>query len=213
MFVAASAGFCPICPSGRPPTVSYAWDPSPTFPLSHYNFKVGKRSGSYFGFFEVRGPPNTAPPTTYTYTIYPDFAPGETIYTIVTAVNTIGLESDPSNEISYAVPDYTRPNGELNQGPYMEYSCREESDGRGGTVRMLRLKFRLQPDSPTNWYLMAADNVTGPYYVVTETATFIETDNWNNNVYEFAVPAIEAKKFFKLQFSASGMQALPVRPR
>ena len=79
-------------------TVTLAWDPSPTPTVVGYTIQYGTNSGRYSEFL-LYGIATTA--------VIPELQEGVTYYFVVTAHTDGGLESDPSNELVYTVPDGT----------------------------------------------------------------------------------------------------------
>lgn len=77
-------------------SVTLAWDASPTPTVVGYTIQYGTNSGQYSEFL-LLGNETTA--------VVPDLLEGVTYYFVVTAHTEEGLESDPSNELSYTVPD------------------------------------------------------------------------------------------------------------
>ncbi len=77
-------------------SVTLAWDPSPTPTVVGYTIQYGTNSGQYSEFL-LLGNETTA--------VVPDLLEGVTYYFVVTAHTEEGLESDPSNELEYTVPD------------------------------------------------------------------------------------------------------------
>ncbi|MBK7999182.1 MAG: fibronectin type III domain-containing protein [Verrucomicrobia bacterium] len=77
-------------------SVTLAWDPSPTPTVVGYTIQYGTNSGQYSEFL-LLGNETTA--------VVPDLLEGITYYFVVTAHTEEGLESDPSNELEYTVPD------------------------------------------------------------------------------------------------------------
>src|SRR5678816_1145034 len=75
--------------------VTVAWDPSTTPDVAGYILYFGTNSGAYFDFV-VGGSGTTA--------IAPGLLEGITYYFAATAYATNGIESDPSDEISYTIP-------------------------------------------------------------------------------------------------------------
>ena len=76
---------------------TFAWDRANSHTnLSAYVLKYGTTSGSYTGAVNVA--------TNLTAATVNSFAPGRTYYFVVLAKNVSGVESDPSNEISYTAP-------------------------------------------------------------------------------------------------------------
>ncbi len=72
-------------------SVSFAWNPSTSPGIAGYRLYYGTSSGSYPQFLNVG---NTTSAT------IPNLAAGQTYYFVVTAYNTAGLESAPSNQVS-----------------------------------------------------------------------------------------------------------------
>ena len=79
-------------------SVTLAWDPSPTPTVVGYTVQYGTNSGQYSEFL-LYGIETTA--------VIPELQEGVTYYFVVTAHTDEGLESDPSNELVYTVPDGT----------------------------------------------------------------------------------------------------------
>ena len=83
------------CFSGFGATVTLAWDPSPDSSVVGYNIYYGVASGDYTNMV----------PVSNTNTVTLDgLVAGVTYYFAATARNTVGLESDYSDEVSYLVP-------------------------------------------------------------------------------------------------------------
>ena len=78
--------------------LNLAWNPSPSANVAGYTLRFGTNSGSYFDFL-VLGTETAA-------TVF-DLEEGVTYYFSVSAYTAAGFESDPSNELSYRVPDGT----------------------------------------------------------------------------------------------------------
>ena len=76
--------------------VQLAWDPSPDANVTGYKIYYGTNSGSYQIIVDVGNVTNT----TITLTNYAPI----TTYFIATAYTVEGVESLPSNEVSYAAP-------------------------------------------------------------------------------------------------------------
>ncbi len=79
-------------------SVTLAWDPSLDSDLAGYKIYYGPASGTYTNEIDL------GLVTTNTVCC---LTPGATYFFVVTVYNTAGLESDPSNEISYTVPTTT----------------------------------------------------------------------------------------------------------
>jgi len=75
--------------------ITLVWDPNTEPDLEGYKCYYGLNSGDYAQTVVV----GTQPVCTVT-----DLKPGETYYFAVTAYNTVGLESDYSEEVIYIVP-------------------------------------------------------------------------------------------------------------
>ena len=84
--------------------VTLAWDPNSEPDLAGYRLYHGLQTGQYDHIIDVGNV------TTKTVT---DLEAGLTYYFVVTAYNTAGLESDPSNEVSYTVPLETSPDARV----------------------------------------------------------------------------------------------------
>jgi hypothetical protein len=80
--------------------VTLAWNPSPAPGIVGYNVYSGRASKSYTNMFSVGNVTNASAAS---------LASGATYYFSVTAVDSTGLESPFSNEISYSVPTNNLP--------------------------------------------------------------------------------------------------------
>ena len=74
-------------------SVTLAWDPNPSSGIAGYRLYYGTSSGSYSKIVNVG---NT------TVATVPNLAPGQTYFFVVTAYTAFGLESAPSNQVSFA---------------------------------------------------------------------------------------------------------------
>jgi len=94
ILVGGSAGFTPL-PALALQSVTLAWDASPDMGVTGYFVYCGPASGVYTKKVPV-GPATSV-------TLF-DLAEGATCYFAVTAHDSSGLESIPSNEVVYSVP-------------------------------------------------------------------------------------------------------------
>src|SRR5258706_15298527 len=76
-------------------SVTLAWDPSPDTNVISYNVYYGPGTGNYTNLLSLGNTTNAT---------VTGLLEGGTYFFVATAVDAIGLESDPSNEISYSVP-------------------------------------------------------------------------------------------------------------
>jgi hypothetical protein len=81
--------------------VTVVWDPSQTPGVVGYTLHYGTNSGAYFDFV-MAGPSTMA--------TAPDLLEGVTYYFAATAYTETGIESDPSDELSFTIP-IGNPNG------------------------------------------------------------------------------------------------------
>lgn len=95
-FLLAAGGFFLALGVQAEKSVTLAWDPSPTPTVVGYTIQYGTTSGQYSEFLLLEN---------VTTAVVPDLLEGVTYYFVVTAHTEAGLESDPSNEIYYTVPD------------------------------------------------------------------------------------------------------------
>lgn len=86
---------CSISQLRAAQTITLAWDPDPAPNIAGYRLYSGIVSGVYTQQIDVG---NT------TTTVVSNLVAGTTYFFAVTAYNTVGLESAPSNQISYSVP-------------------------------------------------------------------------------------------------------------
>lgn len=93
-----------LCSAGALSSVTLAWDPNPEPNIAGYVVYSGQQSETYTQRTEVGN---------VTQATLSNLQPGITYYFTVAALNTLGLESDPSSEISYAVPDFGPPRPRL----------------------------------------------------------------------------------------------------
>ncbi len=107
--VRSAAHFCLIgvfltallpVPGIAAPSVTLAWDPCPDPTAAGYNLYYGPGSRNYTNIVDAA---NT------TSISVSNLVPGATYYFAATTYNSVGLESDFSLEVSYAVPDGTNP--------------------------------------------------------------------------------------------------------
>jgi len=89
-----------LVPSNTPPSVTLAWDASPSTNIVHYNIYVGYNSGQYVDRL------NTG--NTNQFTIA-DLIAGKSYFFAATAVDSSGQESVFSNEVSYTAPGRPTP--------------------------------------------------------------------------------------------------------
>lgn len=130
-------------------TVTLAWDPNPEPDIS-YQVSYGLASGQHV---------ENLPLVTTTEATTPDLVPGTTYYFIVRAVNSKGLMSPPSNEISYTVPE---PN--LN-GWVVAGVSEEQADGYAA-------EFAIDGDPSTFWHTLWRDGYTPaplPHFIAIDT--------------------------------------------
>jgi Fibronectin type III domain len=78
--------------------VTLAWDLSPSPNIAGYRLYSGTTSGVYSQTSEVGNA---------TSTLVSNLVTGKTYFFVVTAYNTMGVESAPSNEVSYLAPPTT----------------------------------------------------------------------------------------------------------
>ena len=82
-------------------TVTLAWDPSGTPGIAGYRLYYGTSSGSYSNSRNIVGG---------TTTTVVGLAPGQTYYFVITSFNSAGLESLPSNQVSFTASSTGAPN-------------------------------------------------------------------------------------------------------
>lgn len=92
----ATLAFCPAASA-----LSIGWNANPEANIASYQLRYGTTSGNHPNLIDAGN--NTSAPV-------PGLEEGETYYFVVVAVNTGGLSSEPSAEISYTVPAGTTVN-------------------------------------------------------------------------------------------------------
>jgi hypothetical protein len=131
-------------------TVTLAWDPSPDPEIAGYNVYYGSASGAYTNHVSVGNVTNAT---------ISGLLKGGTYFFVVTSYNTSGLESDPSNEISYAVPLLAgRTTLQINQSPG-QTGTQTSILIRGLAGQTCRLEYSDTPIS-TNWSPLAILTLT-----------------------------------------------------
>ncbi len=114
-------------------SVTLTWDPSPGENIASYVVYSGTASGRYSAFTNVN----------QTQVTLGGLQSGQTYFFAVTARDTTGEESDPSNEISYQVPVST--NADLPS----EVNCvRELSEGESEHAALLNTAYEAAPTEP-----------------------------------------------------------------
>src|SRR5690606_9118553 len=81
-------------------SVTLEWDPSPDADIAGYRLWYGTSTGSYQQSVEVGST---------TSATLPNLADDQTYFIVVTAFNAAGLESEPSNEVSFTTDAPTPP--------------------------------------------------------------------------------------------------------
>lgn len=89
------AAFLACCGFANGASVTLAWDPSPDGSVTGYIVHQGSSSGAYTRSTRVGN---------VTEAVVADLVVGATYFFVVTAHNSAGLESIPSNEVRYTVP-------------------------------------------------------------------------------------------------------------
>jgi hypothetical protein len=97
---ACLAFFVIFAPATHAANLNFAWDPSNDPNVAGYKLSYGTASGTYSKSLNA-GNSNSASVTSLT--------PGATYYFVVTAYNSIGLQSLPSNEVSITMPANVPP--------------------------------------------------------------------------------------------------------
>ncbi len=95
LLFASTAGAQTIGQTSGPVSVTLAWDPSPDPDVVNYNIYYGTNSRAYQVLVHVGNLTNAT---------VSGLARGVTYYFTATALDSAGLESDYSNEVSYGVP-------------------------------------------------------------------------------------------------------------
>ena len=115
--------------------VNFAWDPSANPNVTGYHLSYGTTSGNYSQTI------NAGNATSATVS---SLAPGTTYYFVVTAYDSMGLQSLPSNEVSLTVPNNVPPSVSLTSPrPYSKFRgassigmSAQASDTDGTVVRV-----------------------------------------------------------------------------
>jgi hypothetical protein len=111
-----------VLSSARAASVTLAWDPSPSPDVTGYIVYYGDASASYSQAFDVGNS------TTATLS---NLANGNAYFVVVTAYNGAGMQSVPSNQISFQVTNgVVIPNGPSSQSSLISYSGDFNGDGK-----------------------------------------------------------------------------------
>lgn len=90
--------------AGAASQIALAWEPSPDADVNAYRLYWGGASCTWTNHHELGNVTNV---------VFTNLSAGGHYYFAVTALNTAGAESEPSNEVEYAVPTKPRPPDEL----------------------------------------------------------------------------------------------------
>jgi hypothetical protein len=132
IFCLLTITFCLQAIAGQ--NVLLSWDGG--YDVASYNVYYGIESGNYTGQIA----------TTENYAVITNLTEGETYYFAVTAVDSLGLESLPSEEVSYSVPAASPPTN----APVL--SMQQSSAGDSSTTFSITASGAL----PSRWTLQAS---------------------------------------------------------
>lgn len=127
-------------------TVRLAWDKSPDATVTGYKLYTGSASRSYTNLINVG--------TNLTGTASNVIA-GRTYYFAATAYNSVGLESDFSNEVSYTVPTVPPPPGNLRLTFQMQSSGSPLGPFTNVTGASVTITNQVNPINPGQYYRVA----------------------------------------------------------
>ena len=108
VFALFLALFSPSVQADDTCSVTLAWDPNSEPDLEGYRLYCGVQSGNYIRVLDVGNVTNVT---------VRDLPVELTNYFVVTAYNTSGLESGPSNEVGYRMPARPKPRSRLRAIP------------------------------------------------------------------------------------------------
>ena len=141
--------------------VTLAWDLSSSPDIAGYRLHSGTTSSVYSQTSELGNA---------TSTLVSNLVTGKTYFFVVTAYNTMGIESAPSNEVSYRVPSSTGPTVMLSPPP-------------GSTFSSSSVTFTWSPGSATAYILAVGSSLhgadiynSGQVTVLSKTVSNIPTD-------------------------------------
>lgn len=146
-------------------SVSLAWDRAASHTnLSAFILKWGVTSGSYTGQVSVA--------TNLTTTTVNNLVPGVRYFFAVTARNVAGLESDPSNEISYTIPG-----GNSNARPVANAGSTSTSEDQSKSITLSG----SDADGDTLTYTILTNPSNGALSGTPPNLTYTPTANFNGS--------------------------------
>lgn len=141
--------------------VTLAWDPSSSADITGYRLYLGTTSGVYLQTSDVG---------ITTSTMVSNLIVGKTYYFVVTAYTSSGLESPPSNEVSFTPTSSPPPGPSPTPGPGPAQIL---SPVPGGTLSSGTVTFTWTSGSATNYILLVGSSVgMGDYYTSGIVSTF-----------------------------------------
>ena len=146
-FLAAALVFCVMALAASALALELAWNPNPEPNITGYELSYGTTPGSYARTIAV----DSIPSATLT-----DLLPGTTYYFSVRAVNSSGLKSAASQEISYQTPAATAPHTLISRSTWSLLSVdSEETNGYAAT--------RAFDGNPATFWHTAFSSGTSPH--------------------------------------------------
>ena len=119
--------------------VTLTWNPSSSPNIAGYRLHSGTTSGVYSQTIELGNA---------TSTLVSNLVTGKTYFFVVTAYNTMGVESARSNEISYLAPPTTGPAQMVSPAP-------------GSTFTSSSVTFNWSAGSATAYFLLVGSSLNG----------------------------------------------------
>jgi Fibronectin type III domain len=158
--------------------VTLAWDPSLSPNIAGYRLRSGTTSGVYTQTIEVG---NT------TSALLSNLVTGKTYFFMVTAYNTQGVESGPSNEVSYPAPTSSAtPTATPKPTASPGSAAMMLSPQPGSTFTSSRITFKWSVVSTTNYGLLLGNSpgtadiyTSGTIHAQSTTVSNIPTDGRN----------------------------------
>jgi Fibronectin type III domain len=136
-----------VCSVSEVEAATLSWDPSSSLNIAGYRLHCGVTKGVYIQTIEVGNA---------TSILVSNLVAGKTYFFVVTAYNTMGLDSAPSNEVSYLVPSSSPTPTPPTTGPAVMLS-----PPPGSTFSSSSVTFTWSAGSATAYFLFVGSSFQG----------------------------------------------------